>query len=92
MIKNPTRIIADPTRFDLLHVPDIGYRYDDRFRPEHAKFLGRYQGPTQVPGHRALAVAQQDREPRPRPQLCTCRAAARGGMVDHRTSGNPQHS
>ena len=52
MIKNPTRIIAEPARFDLLHVPDIGYRYDDRFHPEHAEFLGRYEGPAQVPGHR----------------------------------------
>jgi Glycosyltransferase 61 len=52
MIKNPTRIIADPARFDLLHVPDIGYRYDDRFHPDHAEFLGRYEGPAQVPGHR----------------------------------------
>jgi hypothetical protein len=52
MIKNPTRIIADPARFNLLHVPDIGYRYDDRFHPEHAEFLGRYEGPAQVPGHR----------------------------------------
>ena len=51
-IKNPTRIIADPARFDLLHVPDLGYRYDDRFHPEHAEFLGRYEGPAQVPGHR----------------------------------------
>ncbi len=52
MIKNPTRIIADPARFDVLHVPDLGYRYDDRFHPEHAEFLGRYEGPAQVPGHR----------------------------------------
>ena len=52
MIKNPTRIIAEPARFDLLHVPDIGYRYDDRFHPEHAEFLGCYEGPAQVPGHR----------------------------------------
>lgn len=52
MITNPTRIIADPTRFDLLHVPDIGYRYDDRFHPEHASFLGHYAGPAQVPGRR----------------------------------------
>ena len=52
MIKNPTRIIADPARFDVLHVPDIGYRYDDRFHPEHAEFLGRYEGPAQVPGER----------------------------------------
>ncbi|MGI3784641.1 MAG: glycosyltransferase 61 family protein [Janthinobacterium lividum] len=51
-LTNPTRILVDPTRFDLLHVPDIGYRYDDRFHPEHAAFLGRYQGPDQVPGSR----------------------------------------
>ena len=51
-VKNPTLIVADPTRFELLHVPDIGFRYDDRFHPEHAAFLGRYEGPAQVPGHR----------------------------------------
>lgn len=50
-IHNPPRINADPTRYDLLHVPDIGYRYDDRFHPEHAEFLGRYQGPMQITGH-----------------------------------------
>jgi hypothetical protein len=52
MIRNPTRIIADPARFELLHIPDIGYRYDDKFHPEHAEFLGRYEGPAQIPGHR----------------------------------------
>jgi hypothetical protein len=46
------RIIADPTRFERLHVPDIGYRYDDWLHPEHAAFLACYQGPAQVPGHR----------------------------------------
>ena len=51
-IKNPTMIIADPARFELLHVPDIGYRYDDRFHPEHAEFLGRYEGPAQVRNRR----------------------------------------
>jgi hypothetical protein len=51
-ITNPTGIIADPTRYELLHVPDIGYRYDDTFHPEHAEFLGCYEGPAQVPGHR----------------------------------------
>jgi hypothetical protein len=51
-ITNPTRIIADPTRFEVLHVPDLGYRYDDRFHPEHVEFLGRYRGPAQVPGQR----------------------------------------
>lgn len=51
-IKNPTRIIADPTRFERLHVADVGYRYDDRFHPQHAAFLARYEGPAQVAGHR----------------------------------------
>lgn len=51
-VQNPTRILAGPTRFERLHVPDIGYRYDDRFHPEHARFLAHYQGPAQVPGAR----------------------------------------
>ena len=51
-ITNPTRIIADPTRYAVLHVPDLGYRYDDRFHPQHVEFLGRYRGPAQVPGQR----------------------------------------
>ena len=56
-ITNPTRIIADPTRFEVLHVPDLGYRYDDRFHPEHAAFLGRYEGPAQV-RHRRLWLSR----------------------------------
>jgi hypothetical protein len=52
MIENPTRIIADPTRFEQLHVPDVGYRYDDWLDPEHAAFLGRYEGPAQLRGRR----------------------------------------
>ena len=51
-IGNPTMIVADPTRFATLHIPDIGYRYDDQFHPEHAAFLGRYDGPAQVAGER----------------------------------------
>ncbi len=51
-ITNPTKILVRPTRYDVLHVPDIGYRYDDWFHPEHAAFLGRYEGPHQVPGSR----------------------------------------
>ena len=51
-IRNPTMIVADPTRFELLHIPDIGYRYDDWFHPEHAEFLGRFEGPPQIPGRR----------------------------------------
>ena len=52
MIKNPPRITADPARYERLHIPDIGFRYDDRFHPQHAAFLGRYEGPAQVSGHR----------------------------------------
>ncbi|WP_344805046.1 glycosyltransferase 61 family protein [Microlunatus ginsengisoli] len=51
-VQNPTRIVADPTRFQTLHIPDIGYRYDDTFHPEHAQFLGRYEGPPQIRGRR----------------------------------------
>lgn len=51
-LTNATRIIADPTRYETLHVPEVGYRYDDWFHPEHAAFLARYAGPAQVPGHR----------------------------------------
>lgn len=51
-ITNRVRIIAEPTRFDVLHIPDIGYRYDDWFHPDHAEFLGRYEGPAQEPGNR----------------------------------------
>lgn len=51
-ISNPVAILADPTRFELLHVPDIGYRYDDTFHPGHADFLGTYEGPAQVEGER----------------------------------------
>jgi hypothetical protein len=36
----------------VLHIPDLGYRYDDRFHPEHAAFLGRYEGPAPVRHHR----------------------------------------
>ncbi len=51
-LTNPTAILATPTRFTRLHVPDLGYRYDDRFHPEHAEFLASYDGPPQVPGER----------------------------------------
>lgn len=49
-VTNPTSIIADPTRFELLHIPDIGFRYDDIFHPEHAEFLRCYEGSKQLPG------------------------------------------
>ena len=64
-LPNPTTIVADPTRFPLLHVPDIGYRYDDRFHPRHAEFLAHYEGPAQVPGHRLwLSRSQVDNDAR----------------------------
>jgi hypothetical protein len=56
-ITNPTRIIADPARFEVLHVPDLGYRYDDRFHPEHTAFLARHEGPAQV-RHRRLWLSR----------------------------------
>lgn len=51
-VTNPTRIIADPTRFESLHIPDVGFRYDDTFHPEHAEFLRCYEGSEQIPGRR----------------------------------------
>jgi Glycosyltransferase 61 len=51
-IENPTAIVASPTRVQHLHVPDVGYRYDDWFHPQHAHFLARYAGPAQVPGRK----------------------------------------
>ncbi len=51
-LPNPVRVVTDPTRYPRLHVPDVGYRYDDRFHPQHAAFLGRYAGPAQEPGRR----------------------------------------
>lgn len=51
-LRNPVVIAADPIRFGRLHVPDVGYRYDDTFHPQHARFLGRYVGPPQQSGTR----------------------------------------
>lgn len=51
-IDAPPLVAADPLRVARLHVPDLGYRYDDVFHPEHAAFLARYEGPAQVPGER----------------------------------------
>jgi hypothetical protein len=51
-VVNPIRITTAPLRVPTLHVPDIGYRYDDTFHPEHAAFLGRHAGPPQEPGER----------------------------------------
>jgi hypothetical protein len=51
-IENETYILHSPERFRDLHVPDIGYRYDDWFHPQHARFLGRYVGPAQEEGRK----------------------------------------
>ena len=49
-IRNEVLIITAPTRFDLLHVPDAGYRYADWSHPQHIEFLAAYEGPPQEPG------------------------------------------
>lgn len=49
---NPTSVLVAPTRYARLHLPDIGYRYDDWIHPEHAAFLGRYAPAAPVPGRR----------------------------------------
>lgn len=46
-VTNPTIIATRPTPVGRLHMPDIGYRYDDRFHPQHAEFLAAYHGPPQ---------------------------------------------
>lgn len=51
-IRNPIEFVTDPVLVPRLHLPDIGYRYPDRFHPQHVRFLGRYQGPAQIQGHR----------------------------------------
>lgn len=51
-IRNPIRVLTQPQQFDMLHVPDPGYRYADWCHPDHAKFLAAYVGPTQIPGRR----------------------------------------
>ncbi|MBY0687204.1 glycosyltransferase family 61 protein [Microbacterium marinilacus] len=51
-LTNPVRFVTRPTRFAALHVPDIGYRYDDWIHPDHARFLARHVGPPREPGRR----------------------------------------
>lgn len=66
-ITNQPRFVHQPTRFGKLHVPDIGYRYDDWIHPRHAAFLARYQGPHQERDYKlwlsrgALASGVHDR-------------------------------
>ncbi|WP_029149322.1 glycosyltransferase 61 family protein [Microbacterium indicum] len=51
-VRNAHVAVAEPTRFPILHVPDIGYRYDDWIHPQHAAFLAQYEGPAPEPGRR----------------------------------------
>lgn len=46
-IANPWVIATTPSPVGRLYMPDIGYRADDWFHPQHAEFLGRYRGPEQ---------------------------------------------
>ncbi len=84
-LANPTVIVADPTRFELLHVPDIGYRYDDWFHPEHAEFLGSHAGPPQVAGARLwLSRSQLDSDARDlNAEATEARLEAAGWTVIH---------
>lgn len=84
-VTNPVVIAADPTRVARLHVPDIGYRYDDWCHPEHADFLASYEGPAQVPGHRLwLSRSRLDNEVRDFSAGPTeRRLAAAGWTVSH---------
>ena len=46
-VHNPRLVVTTPTPVRRLHLPDIGYRYDDWCHPQHATFLAAYHGPTQ---------------------------------------------
>lgn len=60
-LRNPISFVADPIRVPRLHLPDIGYRYAHWFHPDHARFLGRYQGPPQEPDYRLWLSRRGDR-------------------------------
>lgn len=51
-VRNELRILSAPETFERLVIPDVGYRYDDWFHPQHAEFLGRYVGPPQETGRK----------------------------------------
>lgn len=46
-VSNACVVATTPTPVARLHMPDIGYRYDDWFHPQHAEFLAAYEGPPQ---------------------------------------------
>jgi hypothetical protein len=51
-IRNEIIILTAPAHFDLLHVPDAGYKYADWCHPRQAEFLACYEGPPQIPGRK----------------------------------------
>lgn len=51
-IRNEIIILTEPARFDLLHVPDAGYKYADWCHRQQAEFLACYDGPPQIPGRK----------------------------------------
>ena len=51
-IRNEVLVLTRSARFDLLHVPEAGYKYADWSHPQHVRFLAAYDGPAQVPGSR----------------------------------------
>ena len=51
-VRNEVVVLTRPTRFDVLHVPEAGYKYADWSHPQHVRFLAAYDGPPQVPGSR----------------------------------------
>ena len=51
-ITNEILILARPTRFEVLHVPDAGYKYADWSHPRQIDFLAAYDGPPQEDGLR----------------------------------------
>jgi hypothetical protein len=46
-VTNPARVLTRPERFEVLHVPDVGWRYADWCHPDHVRFLAAYDGPPQ---------------------------------------------
>jgi hypothetical protein len=46
-VTNPRRVATTPIPVARLHMPDIGYRYDDWLHPDHAEVLAAYRGPAQ---------------------------------------------
>lgn len=51
-IKNPVRVLTQPERFELLRVPDAGYKYADFCHPQQARFLAVYDEVQQINGRK----------------------------------------